>query len=113
MNEETKKLFDAPWTVYGEPDDCSYVIQNASEDEIATVFMTDEAKRITHLPELYDALIETAYEHCQLCIYQHSESASKMPFPHDMATNGGASFCFPNCPRLKRWKLLKKVRDGK
>ena len=33
MTDESKKLFNAPWIVYGEPDDYSFVIQNASEDE--------------------------------------------------------------------------------
>lgn len=119
MNDETKKLFDAPWkaveivdTSFPYLHECEIVSNNGKGHMIATEVLRTDANRLSHLPELYDALMVAAYEHCQLCIYKNSESASKMPSPNDMATNGGASFCFQNCPRLKHWKLLKKVRDG-
>lgn len=107
MTDETKKLFDAPWRAT----DLDYV-EDSEGYYICEAETHEQSHRIALLPELYDALMEVAYEHCQLCIYKNSESASKMPSPNDMATNGGASFCFQNCPRLKHWKLLKKVGDG-
>ena len=113
MTYQTKQLFDAPLEVCLEKRGSFYRPCVVSSDtKIASVCTKEDANRFARLPELYDALVEVAYEHCQLCIYKNSESASKMPFPNDMATNGGASFCFQNCPRLKHWKLLRKVRDG-
>lgn len=109
MTENTKKLFDAPWQIWG--DGCQ--VCDIRGIERADCNDPDDSARITRLPELYDALVEVAYERCQLCIYKNSESARKMPSPNDMATNGGAPFCFQNCPCLKHWKLLKKVREGK
>ena len=110
MTEETRKLFDAPWTVYGEPDDYSFVLQDASEDEIATIFMTDNAKRITRLPELYDALEDAAERVCKKCV-AFWFPGQKFDFPQNFAdficplTKAGC-FC-------ENWlNLLRKVRDG-
>lgn len=108
MQEAVKKLFDAPWTVYGEPDDYSYVIQNASEDDIATVFMTDEAKRIMHLPELYDALADTVHEMCAQCHFHNKETFYDTI--EDMVECGCQMDC--QCGFKKVWDLLRKVRDG-
>ena len=111
MNDETKKLFDAPWTIYGEPDDYSFVLQDASEDEIATIFTTDNAKRIARLPELYDALADAAERVCRKCV-AFWFPGQKIDFPEDFAdftcpiTKAGC-FC-------ENWLyLLKKVKDGK
>lgn len=113
MTDETRELFDAPWAILSDTDSLTFEIRNKVGESICdNILMFYDANRLARLPELYDALMEVAYEHCQLCIFKNSESASKMPSPNDMATNGGASFCFQNCPRLKHWKLLKKVRDG-
>ena len=110
MTDETKQLFDAPWTEGYDSDTGETWVTDKNGRRVADT--SKHGMRIVRMPELYDALIEVAYEHCHLCIYKNSESASKMPSPNDMATNGGASFCFQNCPRLKHWKLLRKVRDG-
>lgn len=112
MTEETRKLFGAPWTVYGEPDDYSYVIQNASEDDVATVFMTDEAKRITHLPELYDALMETVYYKCFECMggLRHNIDMTR----EELVKNGCPKQNKSNvCIYVKHIELLRKVREGK
>ena len=112
MTNETKKLFDAPWIVYGEPDDYSFVIQNASEDEIATVFMTDEANRFARLPELYDALNKQAYYRCVDCLRHTANTIDDIPLNRDMIEHG----CPKNrtdCGAFDAWKLLRKVRDGK
>lgn len=104
MTEETKKLFDAPWTIYGEPDDYSFVLQDASEDEIATIFTTDNAKRIARLPELYDALAEAAAGKCWSCAGESSETMLDHPCP-----KGHDEDCY-----VAKWReLLKFVRDGK
>lgn len=104
MNDETKKLFDAPWTIYGEPDDYSFVLQDASEDEIATIFTTDNAKRIARLPELYDALAEAAAGKCWSCAGESSETMLDHPCP-----KGHDEDCY-----VAKWReLLKFVRDGK
>ena len=111
MTDETKKLFDAPWTVYGEQDDYSYVIQNASEDDIATVFMTDEAKRIMHLPELYDALVETVYYKCFECMggLRHNIDMTR----EEIVKNGCPKKNKSNvCIYVKHIDLLRKVKDG-
>jgi hypothetical protein len=95
VTDETQKLFNAPWTIYGEPDDYSFVIQNASEDEIATVFIPDEAKRISRLPELYDEL--------QRMIHVECTNACERREPCD-------ELCDVVRPAVE---LLKKVREGK
>lgn len=109
MTDESKKLFDAPWIVYGEPDDYSFVIQNASEDEIATVFMTDEAKRLARLPELYDALWESIFLINRL-IGAYEEGVDFGEFCDQYLKDYGnvpSGFTF-------EWaQLLEKVRDGK
>lgn len=110
MTDETKNLFNAPWTVYGEPDDYSDVIQNASEDEIATVFITDEAKRIARLPELYDACVEAVYYRCFDCMggFRHDIGLTS-----EDLLNDGCPKKSNNCFFLKTLDILRKVRDGK
>lgn len=106
MNDETKKLFDAPWAIYGEPDDYSFVLQDASEDEIATIFTTDNAKRIARLPELYEALMEAARYRCWHC--RHED------FPDFACIEDFEKNCKTvSCGCRDWWELLRKVRDGK
>ena len=99
MTDETKKLFDAPWTLYGEQDDYSFVLQDASEDEIATIFTMVEANRIVRLPELYDALMEAAKSYCQ---------AADFDCPKKYCAWASSR----KCKALKWLDLLKKVREG-
>ena len=111
MTDETKKLFDAPWIVYGEPDDYSFVIQNASEYEIATVFIPDEAKHFARLPELYDALVETVYYKCFECMggLRHNIDMTR----EELIKNGCPKQNKSNvCIYVKHIELLRKVRDG-
>ena len=108
MTDETKKLFDAPWTVYGEPDDYCDVIQNASEDEIATVFITDEAKRIVRLPELFDALQEAIFEINRLT--EAWENGIK--FPDYCESCLAENKKLPHQNTMEWAILLGKVKDG-
>lgn len=109
MSNGTKTIFDAPWELDEEEQ-----VRNASGDLVAEGGVSvDDLRRVTHLPELFDALMEAAYENCRVCIYGHSKNARQMPKPDDMARNGCTLSDFPYCPNRNWWNLLKKVRDGK
>lgn len=113
MTEETRKLFDTPWMVYGEPDDYSFVIENASEDEIATVFMTDEANRIVRLPELYEALLDEIRAKCNTCIHDNIR-LGRVPFINHFNTiQSGCPFKDRQCHTVKHIEIIQKVREGK
>ena len=112
MTDETQKLFNAPWIVYGEPDDYSFVIQNASEDEIATVFILDEAKRLARLPELYDALLDEIRAKCNTCIHDNIQLGN-VPFVINFNTiQNGCPFKDRQCHTVKHIEIIQKVRDG-
>ena len=57
MTEYTKKLFNAPWKVY--PLD---YVGDAEGYQLCSAVDEITAKRIEHLPELYDALMEAKNE---------------------------------------------------
>ena len=116
MTDETKKLFDAPWTVVSpdDPEEDRLIIIAAGglvkiANDVETLVY---ANRLARLPELYDALMVAAYEHCRVCLYGHVKDARHMPKPDDMARNGCTLSDFPHCPNRNWWNLLKKVRDG-
>ena len=113
MTDETKKLFDAPWEVCLEKRGSFYRPCVVSSDtKIASVCTKENANRIAHLPELYDALQTVAYENCHMCLYRHVERVSEMPSPDDMAKTGCQISDYPHCPNKTWWELLRKVRDG-
>ena len=108
MTDKTKKLFDAPWELFSDPDEEIFQIETKSGNFVAEVMMFDDAKRLVLLPELYDALVEAAYEHCHTCVDLSSESGY-VPNSSEFIENGcpkKSETCF--C--VKWWKLLKKVR---
>lgn len=108
MKDSTKAIFDSSWRVFN-----GLIVETEDGVEIASVGSTTDAHRIARLPEMYDALMEAAYEHCRVCIYGHAKNARQMPKPDDMARNGCTLSDFPYCPNRNWWNLLKKVRDGK
>lgn len=121
MTEETKKLFDAPWEAdkfdYYHPSGIGEInirVKSSKNKLVAGyVTTTETANRLARLPELYDALMVAAYEHCLVCLYGHVKDARHMPKPDDMSRNGCTLSDFPHCPNRNWWNLLKKVRDGK
>ena len=94
MTEETKQLFSAPWELGLEKRGSFYrpcIV--AGDTKIASVSSKEIAKRIAHLPELYDALQEAIKETCDNC-------------------DGSLPDCKNNCKWFNWTKLLRKVRDG-
>lgn len=93
MTEETKKLFQAPWTVDGG------LIRDCYDRMLFStrVCRNMDTKRMSHMPELYDALMEAAVKYCPDAFFANDECRL--------------------CPDKKcigrKWiKLLRKVRDG-
>lgn len=110
MTDETKKLFDVPWYVFSSTYDEITVIENESGRVLAELDDVKTANCLSHLPELYDALKEAAYEFCHNCVTMTSDS-EYVPDSDDFIEN--------NCPKKSKecfcrkwWTLLKKVRDG-
>ena len=107
MTNETKTIFDAPWELDEEEQ-----VRNASGDLVAEGGVSvDDLRRVTHLPELYDALEDAAERVCKKCV-AFWFPGQKFDFPQNFAdficpiTKAGC-FC-------ENWlNLLKKVKDGK
>ena len=115
MTDSTKKLFDAPWKLYEYRDDYDHwfqVLTNGGRLIASRIVNKEDYNRIARLPELYEALMVAAYEHCRVCLYGHAKDARQMPKPDDMARNGCTLSDFPHCPNRNWWNLLKKVRYG-
>ena len=111
MRDETKKLFAAPWTSTSE---C--YVEDTNGFVIAKCNLPQIANCITHLPELYEALIDTNLDFCQKCFHESRWSIESAPSADAFIEHG--------CPKINRssiigcrrdhfWKLLKQVRDGK
>ena len=115
MRDETKKLFDAPWETEFYENGDFFVKDNMSR----TLCQTDTQEnmnRISHIPELYEALIDTNLDFCQKCFHESRWSTESAPSADAFIEHG--------CPKIDRssiigcrrdhfWKLLKQVRDGK
>jgi len=86
MNDLTKQLFDAPWHV-------ARVSMVETEDcvGIASVGSSTDAHHIASLPELYEALMEAAYEHCYISCLVFIFACAEYAFETNMIENG--------CPR--------------
>jgi hypothetical protein len=129
LSEETKKLFNAPWQV--KTYDCfrlgyEYCVETPNGDTIS--ISKDEnpdaekhAKRIKHLPELYDALKEAVYDCCEDCLcaldefndgeYECDENGC---VKYDLIEKGCVFKERDCCPKCRSWiDILRKVRDGK
>ena len=106
MTNETKTIFDAPWELDEEEQ-----VRNASGDLVAEGGVSvDDLRRVTHLPELYDALEDAAERVCKKCV-AFWFPGQKFDFPQNFAdficpiTKAGC-FC-------ENWlNLLRKVRDA-
>lgn len=105
MTEETKKLFNAPWHVDIHAvdgfDGETYVFDGVYNDKCELVCGNIQkhvtSNRITHLPELYDALKEAVARACSECDLEMSE-------PNDECKK-----CI-----VDTWvELLNKVKEGK
>lgn len=105
MTDETKKhelLFDVPLRMVS--DDAGYIVYNHSNRIVCQDAFYVDAKRITRLPELYDALVEAAAGKCWSCAGENSETMLDKPCP-----KGHDEDCY-----VAKWRqVLKKVRDGK
>lgn len=95
MTEETIKLFDAPW----KPDEHYTEVKNASGYVVCSVSPAnvEMRNRISHLPELYDALMWAIVQYC----------------PDAFLFLDECRMCGEkNCKGRECVELLKKVRDG-
>jgi hypothetical protein len=109
MTDETKKLFDAPWYVFSAPDDEITVIENESGHVLAELDDVKTANRLAILPELYEELKSSSYDYCWSCL---AMLGIDPPTEDELVENlcpRKPSFCGYN----NRWKLLRKVKDGK
>ena len=97
MTDETKKLFDAPWTYSPEHS----LICAKGLGSILKILNTRVAKRVQYMPELYDALMEAKRSFCAV---DYEKDCSK--FCHYFNER-------KECKALKWAELLRKVRDGK
>ena len=114
MTDETKKLFDAPWTVTREEirkDTVRYCVAKSHLDLVAIDLTHEDAHRLARLPELYDALNKQAYYRCCDCLRVSAKTIDDIPLNRDMIEHG----CPKNridCGAFDVWELIRKVRDG-
>ena len=103
MTDETKKLFNAPWKV-------DEMFPKFVDDKDGFFLAETESERVTarfaRLPELYDVLMEAAWEHCNDCDKPWIWSSPDDFIEH--GCEGKEEFC----PVVRWWEILKKVRDG-
>ena len=102
MTDSTKQPFKAPWKaeewIHGKG---AFVVRNNKGYLVAENMSEQDAKRIAHLPELYDALLEAAKEYCPNL--KHAEN------PLEKCDDCGGE----NCAAINWLELLKKVKEGK
>jgi hypothetical protein len=119
MTEETKKLFNAPWCVDIHAvdgfDGETYVFDGVYNDKCELVCGNIQkhvtSNRLSHLPELYDALVEAVYDACQDCLVERSYVSEE---EYDLIENGCVYPERDCCEQCRGWiELLRKVRDGK
>ena len=111
MIDETRQLFNAPWTVADDKDEQGrYMVLDNDMACVAKESTLNDAKRIAHLPELYDALKEAIDDACQDCV---EETYQRTGMLFEPSTDG---CIYPErdcCPKCRGWiELLRKVRDG-
>ena len=98
MTEETAQIFDAPYKVYETRNGYNVICTNKVLPQLCWTTDKKDANRISHLPELYDALMHFVVNDC----------------PHAFISNDECRLC-PNkkCKTREIIELLRKVRDGK
>ena len=100
MTEETAKIFNAPWEAeeykHGKG---AFVVRNKGGYLVAENMSEQDAQRLARLPELYDALMESAKHLCK-DIRNNREPDCENCF-------------FGKLCSVRSWiDLLRKVRDG-
>ena len=102
MTDETKRIFDAPWTVTREEirkDTKRYAVvkNNLGYELVAIDIDKKDAHRLARLPELYDALMHFVVNDC----------------PHAFISNDECRLCpDKKCKTREAVELLRKVRAG-
>lgn len=105
MKEEIEELFNAPWCVK------NYLhIVDKNDNPVGVTSNMFTSKRISYLPELYDALIDATYKTCHDCIYVTLKQ-DNVPLPNELIEKG-CPMKF-ECSVKKAWEVLKKVKEGK
>ena len=104
MTDETKKLFNAPWSVDEKPSETFGEVFDVMDEELylhyARCYDKKTANRLARLPELYDALMEAAKLICgEISFEVPVEDACK----HCLLENR-------DCKPSKWRELLQKVR---
>lgn len=105
MTDETKNLFDAPWSAYPLDD-----VGDANGNFVCSCETPEMAHRLARLPELYDACVEAVYYRCFDCLggFRHDIGLTS-----EDLLNDGCPKKSNNCFFLKTIDLLRKVRAGK
>jgi len=105
MNDKTKEIFAAPWTIEEEAPLAWYCVIDSKDSVVANDVRDQKTvNRLARLPELYDALAEAAAGKCWSCAGESSETMLDHPCP-----KGHDEDCY-----VAKWReLLKFVRDGK
>ena len=112
MTDETKKLFDAPWMLFSDPDNEVFQIESNSGNFVAEIMMFKDAKQLVLLPELYDALNKQAYYRCVDCLRHTAKTIDDIPLNKEIIECGCPKHR-QDCGAFDVWELLRKVRDGK
>jgi len=105
MLEKTKELFNAPWKV-----SLHFIVKDNNNRVVVSGCNEEDNNRIARLPELYDTLLEAAYEHCHSCVELDSENEYVPP---------SSDFIKYGCPKKSKrcfcrrwWDVLRKVEAG-
>ena len=86
MNDKTKEIFAAPWTIEEEAPLAWYCVIDSKDSVVANDVRDQKTvNRLARLPELYDALAEAAAGKCWSCAGESSETMLDHPCPkgHD------------------------------
>lgn len=104
MQEAVKKLFDAPWAIEEEAPSAWYCVIDSKDSVVANDVRDQKTvNRISHLPELFDALLQATEDACRTCNHEKAEGILDRP-----CDDLHADECY-----VAEWrKLLRKVRDG-
>ena len=100
MTDETKKLFDAPWSIYLLDD-----VGDANGNFVCSCETPKMANRLARLPQLYDALLAHLSATCIRCKRRNCKFDKE-----SFIQNEGCGCC--EGIFQEQWKLLRKVSDG-
>ena len=118
MNDKTKEIFAAPWTIEEEAPLAWYCVIDSKDSVVANDVRDQKTvNRLARLPELYDTLFEITMERCAKCVASHANRGIQAPLGFDFFTGEcpfetDEYFDGDPCVWRQRWKLLGKVRDG-